>query len=129
MKNLYKYAGHSGPKHKQIDYTRPLTIFLGLVVIVSIGLYIQLELKPIKNVKHAELLTIEDVESQYNVEVFMPTGWELQYWCARRGANIKFDGIVGPNTIGAMDWIRCQQEASRHYPIFEDPNVVYDKEF
>jgi hypothetical protein len=111
------------PKEKYIvDLGNLLFVCLGALSIVMTGLYLKYKLKPATIVEHTRLLSITEVEKQYDIEVLMPIGIELQDWCIRRGANIRRDGIVGPNTIGAMDWVRSQQEASRH-------NYTVEKEF
>lgn len=112
-----------------------VTVVVGLGALFLLAYYIDKYIPTEQEVlsgECVELLTIEDVESQYNIEVLMPTGRELQKWCLRRGGDIGprgTDGVIGPNTVNAMDWVRCQQEASRHYPVFEDPDIIIDKEF
>ena len=108
------------PKGKEVSYT-PLVVFIGIAFIVALGLHLN-RLSDVDDVKRAELLSVQELELKYNIEVLMPSPLELQEWCWRKGANLSLDNELGDETEDAMDLVRCQQEASKH-------NYEVEKEF
>jgi len=125
---MKKYGGHFG-KIGRVEKKDGLGTFIcvcvGILAIICVGLYVRAlsKLEPFTFVEDTQLLSITEIENQYNVEVLMPSPRELQEWCVRRGApNVPIDDELGDLTEAGMDWVRCRQEASKH-------NYIVEKEF
>jgi hypothetical protein len=128
---MNKYNGNFGKigrrdEKKCIDSSNFLMVCVGILSVVVTGLYLKYKLTPIDAPvvfeERAELLSVEDIESQYNIQVLMPTPLQLQEWCARKGASIEIDGELGNDTEYWMNWVYCMQQAAEH-------NYIEEKEF
>ena len=69
------------------------------------------------------LLSIEEVEHQFNVEILLPMKRELHDWCLRHTVNVP-SKTNWTTLSNSMNDIRSLQEASRSYYVFKlgEPN-------
>lgn len=86
-----------------------LTLCIGIIFIACIGWYCK------RADESLRVVTILEAEDLYNIEILHPTVEERQKHMNRHGANVKVDGIEGPETQAGAHRARFNQYAEPCY--------------